>query len=91
MIDAILEEIEKHESVIGVGMDCAGYEVKRAGRLLSMLRRAVKTEEASEVADTLYKMQLFGSKLALDAIREPMLAAQRFVFERTGEWIEVSD
>ena len=91
MVDEILEEIEKNESFIGVGMDCAGYEVQRAERLLTMLRSAVKTEDVGEVADTLYKMRLFGSNLALDAIREPMETAQRFVFERTGEWVEVSD
>ncbi len=91
MIDEILKEIEKTERFVGVRMNCAGDEVKRAGRLLSMLRRAVKTEDASEVADTLYKMQLFGSELALDAVREPMKTAQRFVFEQTGEWVKVSD
>jgi len=91
MVDEILEEIEKKETFIGVGMDCAGDEVRRTERLLSMLRRAVETEKASEVADTLYKMQLFGSKLGLDAIREPMEIAQRFVFEQTGEWVEVSN
>ncbi len=91
MINELLEEIEKNETFIGVGMDCAGYEVNRAGRLLSMLRRAVKTKDANEIADTLYKMRLFGSELALDAIREPMKTAQHFVFERTEEWVEVSD
>lgn len=91
MVDDLLEEIEKNETFIGVGMDCAGDEVKRAGRLLSILRHAVKTEDPGEIAEALYKIQLFGSKLSLDAIREPMEAAQRFVFERTGEWVEISD
>jgi len=90
MVDEILEEIEKKETFIGVGMDCAGDEVRRTGRLLSMLRRAVETEDASKIANVLYKMQLFGSKLALDAIREPMMTAQRFVFAQTGEWVVVS-
>jgi len=89
MIDDLLKKVMHVETYVEEELGGNRSKLRSARKALSMLREAAHDGTPAKVEDTLNTVRLFAPTEVLEAIEDPVLAAQKFVYIKTGNIVEI--